>query len=220
MTNEHIEKLIDALNKGLLKKYIFRVGLSPRVEYARVWTEDPQGKVSNEGSYEFYFLKSETGKFFGAVLDMYNDLHVFLKKSFRGKGHLAMAMQNVILPHLHQKDGRTKQRVTFTDPEIGHYCERNWGFTITGLGEATRDLTTFTGFPPITYERRPLNREDFSVIKQRIDKARNYLVMVKEQVEASIGKSNTDLDSLISDLVWLDDEILSRIEDVQGQIDA
>lgn len=220
MTNEHIEKLIDALNKGRLKERIFRVGLSPRVEYARVWTEDPQGKVCNEGSYEFYFLKSETGRFIGAVLDMHNDLHVFLKKSFRGKGYLATAMQNVILPHLHQKDGRNKQRVTFTDPDIGRYCEKNWGFTITGPEEATRDLATFAEFPPVSYERRPLNHEDFSLIKQRIDKARNYLVMVKEQVETAIGISNADLDSLISDLVWLDDEMLSLIEDVQGQLNT
>jgi hypothetical protein len=50
MTHEGIEKLIDALTSGELRGRIFLSKLSERVDFARVWLEEPRGNIANEGS--------------------------------------------------------------------------------------------------------------------------------------------------------------------------
>ena len=99
MTNESIERLIDALNAHEMRDRIFRASLSASVEYAKVWLNEPKGVAGNEGSYEFFFIKNETGVYVAAVLDMYNDLHVFVKEAYRRKGYLTRSLsENSLIP--------------------------------------------------------------------------------------------------------------------------
>src|SRR5713101_144734 len=151
MKNRQIAKLIDDVNAGQMADRIFRTKLAPTVEYALVWLNEPN--VGNEGSYEFYFVLNDDGLIVAAVYDMHDrpglcapdDLHAFVKKANRKKGHLSKALNDVILPYLYQQ-GRTQQEVTFENPKNGDYCERNWGFSITGPTSAKKDLTTFAGY--------------------------------------------------------------------------
>ena len=216
MTNESIERLIDALNAHEMRDRIFRASLSASVEYAKVWLNEPKGVAGNEGSYEFFFIKNETGVYVAAVLDMYNDLHVFVKEAYRRKGYLTRAMKEVILPKLYQ-NGRTRQAVTFEDPLMARYCAKNWGFSITIDSSAEKDLSVFAHLPAIKAKGQEITREDFAQIKVKINRAQLYLTMIKEQLEIAYGQcSETYLEDLIHDLAYLDDKILSFIEEKQG----
>lgn len=212
MTDENIERLIDALNAHEMRDRIFLAALSEHVDFAKVWI----GSVGNENSYDFFFIKSNDGTYVAAVLDMTRDLHVFVKETHRKQGHLCRAMKDVILPKLYQ-DGRKHQTVTFDNPGIGAYCERRWGFRVTGDKSAELDLSTFAAHPSIAAKGYNLSREDFSEIKVKINQARVCLTMVKEQLQVAYGDcDDVYLDQLISDIFPLDDDILALIESKQG----
>src|SRR5688500_5110900 len=104
MTNNQIEKLIDALNTGQMADHIFRVSISPNVDYAFVWIKAPD--INQAPPYHFYFIKNENGIFVAAVLDIYEDLHLFVKEEHRKQGHLCRAMNDSIFPHLRWCRGR------------------------------------------------------------------------------------------------------------------
>ncbi len=207
MTNETIERLIDALNAHKMRDRIFRASLSPAVEYAKVWLHEPKGVAEDERSYEFFFIKNVTGIYVAAVFDAYNDLHVFVKEEYRKKGHLARAMNEVIFPYLYQS-GRGMQEVTFKDPCVGSYCAKNWGFTIISDSFAKKDLSFFADLPAIELKGQECTLEDFEQIEVKINKARLYLTMVREQLTIAYGQpSNGNLEELISDLSFIKDDI-------------
>ena len=149
MTNENIERIIDALNINEINDRIFRASLSEVVDYARVWLDEPKGKTRIEGDYDFFFIKDKaTGFYVAAVLDMQNDLHLFVKKAFLGKDYLPKAMKEVIFPYLYQK-GRKVQCVTFENIRVANYCVRKLGFILTGDLSAEKDLSAFAKLPEI-----------------------------------------------------------------------
>jgi hypothetical protein len=200
MTNDSIECLIDALNANEMADLIFKTSLSLNVDYAKVWTEEPKGLHRDEG-YEFFFIKNETGVYVAAVLDMYNDLHVFVKKAYRKQGYLSKAMNEIILPKLHQ-GGRIKQMITFCRfSEMASYVDKNWGFSIIDNSSAEKDLSIFSDVPQIEAKPQNLTSEDFSQIKVKINKAKGYIAMIKAQLEMAYGECNeTYLQSTIYDL--------------------
>ena len=216
MTDENIERLIDALNAHEMRDRIFLAALTEHVDVAKVWMEQPQGRAGNEGSDDYFFIKNGEGTYVAAVLDMNHDLHVFVKKTHRKQGHLSQAIRTVILPKLYQ-DGRKHQKITFEDPEIGAYCERRWGFRVISDTSAELDLSIFATCPSIAAEGYKLSREDFSEMKVKINKARLYLTMVKEQLQVAFGHCDgVYIDQLIYDISPLDDDILALIESKQG----
>ena len=218
MTNEDIEKLIDSINNEAANDSIFLSVLSQTVDFAKVWTKLPEENIGNESSYPFYFIKSEEGNYVGAVSDMGNDLHVYVKTEHRKKGYLSRAISEVILPHLFQV-GREKQRITFIDPTMGEYVKRNWGFTITGDGAAEKDLSCYKGMPTISHKPRKITYDEFKLIKKKIDRARLYIIMASEHVESMFGKHNdAGLSEYAHDILYLDDEVLNYIEDQQGPL--
>jgi hypothetical protein len=218
MTNESIEGYIDALNRNEFSEHIFRSILSDTVDYAKVWTDEPRGNVVNEGSYNFYFIKNNVGVYVAAVLDMYSDLHVFVKKEYRKKGILSAAMNNVILPHL-SNTGRDKQVVTFEDPNVGNYCVRNWGFALLDDLSAEKNLSGCSSGEQKSLKGYKLHYSDFEKIRAKIGKARLYITMVKEQLEASLGDiPDNDVEYLEQELFNLDDRVLTLIEELQGEL--
>lgn len=210
MKNDSIEQLIDALNRGELREHAFLARLSDVVHFAKVWMEDPKGGIAGEGSYEFFFITNSSPLYVAAVLDMGNDLHVFVKEEHRGKGHLTKAMHEIILPWLFQS-GRRKQRVTFQETDVLDYCVRNWGFSQTANLEAEKDLSVYSENPKITLDHKGLSWESVSGIREKTDRAKLYLQMVREQVELAYG----DCSELYIDMIQQDIESLSdEIEDL------
>lgn len=102
MTHDFIEQLIDSLNKGELRDHVFMAPLSKSVHFAKVWMEEPEGGIVGEGPYEFFFITKESPLYVAAVLDMGNDLHVFVKEEYRGNGYLSRAMHEVVFPWFYQ----------------------------------------------------------------------------------------------------------------------
>ena len=218
MTNENIEDIIDSLNRKDTNDLVFASDLSQAVDISKVWTSLPEGNIGNESSYLFYLVKNIEGIYVAAVLDMENDLHVFVKSDHRKKGYLSRAMNEVILPHLFQ-EGRKSQRITFENPIIGEYVTRNWGFTITGEGVAEKDLSCYENEVKILPKLRKIDREEFKLIKRKIDRARLYLIMASEHVESICGKGkDAELGKLAHDILWLDDGVLNFIEKQQGPL--
>jgi hypothetical protein len=216
MTNEDIEGLIDSLNEKKSQELIFMSELTKTVDYAKVWTREPRGE-GGDGSFSFYFIKNEYGIYVAAVSDMYKDLHVFVKESHRKRGHLSKAMNEAILPHLFSEE-RDVQEITFRDPEIGGYVVRNWGFTLTSDTTARKDLSYFAGNGVAPMVRK-VSIEEFSLIKEKIYKARMYLIMAAEHLESMLGKGNdADLREYASDVYALDDVVQSYIEKQQGSL--
>lgn len=219
MRNERLEELIDALNRGEMKDLVFRAKLSSSVEYARVWTSEPVGNHCNEGSCPFYFLIGEDGKIIGAVLDMYCDLHVFVKEENRGQGHLTRALHSVILPHIHERSpNRKRQDLTFQDPEVARRYAKHWGFTMTGETSATKNLADVVDTSFVAFKGRVVTHEEFRLMRGRIDKARLQLTIIQEQLNMSCGSAPQILDSYITDIGNLDDDILNYIEKQQGNL--
>lgn len=219
MTDENIERLIDALNAHEMSDRIYLATLSQKVEYAKVWINDPNGSPGDETPYTFYFIKNDAGIYVAAVLDMVNDVHFFVKNEHRGKGDLEKAMVDVVFPKLFQ-DGRTIQNATFRNSRVGAYCVRKFGFTMTGDLTAEKDLSVFSNAPAIFVIRKNININEFEEIKSNINKEKSYLYRVKEKLELAYGGcEDTFVNDMISDLYDLDDNVLDYIESQQGRLE-
>lgn len=213
MTHEDLEKLIDARNGGHLRDRIFAAPLSATVDFAKVWTKEPLGKAFNEGSLDFYFVKDDHAVWVAAVLDMVNDLHVYVKPEHRRQGHLTKAMTGTVLPWLHQA-GRTVQQVTFQDSDVGDYCVRNWGFTRTGDLTAELDLSKYASVQAMKIGGSRFTHEDIADIRIKLNRAKLYLRMVKEKVEVAYGGAeDLSLELLMCDISRVDDEILDFLDE-------
>jgi len=125
MTEREIRKYIDRLNNGKASESIFTRPISKTVEVAKVWPEQPKmtdSIIGNFGSYRFFFIKNESDKYIGAVLDMYQDLHWYIVPKSRKQGYLTTALKESILPYLFY-DEREVQRITIEKGTIG---EKNY----------------------------------------------------------------------------------------------
>lgn len=125
MRDKEIRKYIDKLNNGKAGESIFVRQISKTVVVAKVWTEQPKmtdNIIGNFGSYRFFFIKNDLGKYVGAVLDMYQDLHWYIIPEKRKQGYLTTALKESILPYLFY-DERDIQRITIDKNAIG---EKNY----------------------------------------------------------------------------------------------
>ena len=212
MTHEDLERFIDAMNAKQLRDRIFSAPLTTTVDFAKVWTKEPLGKAFNEGSYDFYFIKDSLGNYVAAVFDMVEDLHVFVKESHRRQGHLTTSMKTTVFPKFCH-DGRGTQKVTFEDSAVGEYCVRNWGFVRTSDSTAELDLSTYATFPPIALAGARFSHEDMADIREKLNRSKLYLKMVREKIELSYGVTDDlSLNALIDEIFHLDDEIECFLE--------
>jgi hypothetical protein len=115
MTNKEISKYINRLNLKKGSETIFCREISDNVIIAKVWPKQPKLSDSINGnfsSYNFFFIRNDFGKYIGAVLDMYSDLHWFISPKFRKQGFLTNAMKQSILPYIFYN--REKQQITIS----------------------------------------------------------------------------------------------------------
>ncbi|WP_146165940.1 hypothetical protein [Stenotrophobium rhamnosiphilum] len=213
MTNDQIENLIDELNAQRLGDRIFLASLSRAVDRAKVWLNEPQGVAGFEGVREFFFIKNDEGLYVAAIEDFEYDLHAFVKPAYRRQGHLSRAMKITILPKLFQ-DGRAIQKITFNDPYVAEYCVRNWGFSVTGEKTAEIDLSVYSAWQEIAPIRAPLSWDDYhSGIKVKLNRARLYLEMIKDQLDMAYGRDGSScIERYIRDLECLGGEVQDLIQ--------
>jgi altronate dehydratase len=88
LTDKHIIKLINNLNRNPNFKDCIKVGISSNVELAHIWYNS---EFSDRHVSYTYFLIKENNKYIGAVLDMTHDLHWVVLPKHRKKGYLTTA---------------------------------------------------------------------------------------------------------------------------------
>jgi len=149
---------------------------------------------------------------------MHNDLHVFVKKSYRGNGYLTRALHEVILPKLFQ-DGRRKQTVTFKDSIGRNHCTKNLGFLMINESTAEKDLSCYSNAPKIRQVPGKISEKEFEQFKIKINHSKALLEMIKDKLVITYGDcEGIYLTDLIHDIIWLDDKILNFIEKKQGRL--
>lgn len=181
MENEKLEQIIDAVNDGTGKDWIFLRPLMTNVSIARVWTIYPNGNIAYDSGYIFYFIHAESGQCVATISDMGpSNLHVYVKESHRRLGLMTRALHDVVLPHLFL-GGRKEQKATF-ESEAARGLLEKVGFSIMDKGNAVipKDRVPSVEFPeigtvPFTEERR-------DALEIRVRTAAGLLCMASEEL--------------------------------------
>ena len=115
MTANQLQSFINKLNKGTYHKTIFKHQISKEVDFAKVWQSQSTKEVQ---PFKFFFIKNDA-EYVSTVLLKHNDLHWYVTPKYRGKGYLTNALKNSILPFIFDEFGKSEQRITITESEIG-----------------------------------------------------------------------------------------------------
>jgi hypothetical protein len=227
MRNQEISAYIAKLNNGTGKETIFTRPLSKNVDLGKVWEKLPKPTdeiISNSGPYTIFFIKSDDGKYVGAVLDMYNDLHWFIKPLFRKKGYLSKALKSTILPYLFYE--REEQKVTIDINQIGEHNYSNSKRVVELLGfkkiETDRQEEVYvlskTDFDwsneLLEEENSKIGRERIDVLRKRAYYAANLLWMIQNELETKYGDCN-ELDEVVKEArnyTWKIEDLLFEYE--------
>ena len=164
MREEEIKSYIDRLNKNDFEETIFLRQINKNVDLARVWEKEPElnDRIGTEiPSYQFFFIRNESGKYVGAVLDMRRDLHWFILEEERKKGHLTKSLKEAIIPYLFYDEEyeRKKQRITI-EYGIGEINYKN-----------SRKVAESLGFKPINESETEfeLDKDEFDWQYENLD---------------------------------------------------
>lgn len=126
MRETEMQKLIDDLNSGELKKIVHSQELTKNVIFANVWDEKPHDESKLVDGYEyrsFYLIKKSTGDFIGLIYLMENDLHWYLNMESRGNGCMTQVLKNTVIPHLLNYRNRIKISIDFESCEFAKKSE-------------------------------------------------------------------------------------------------
>lgn len=109
MTNTDIVKLINQLNQCSSDNQflLYKFGISSNVEFSKVWDKKFDTPLH-------FFLIKDGADYVGAVNVLSNDLHWYILKEHRKKGHLTKALKNYILPYLFEVQGIEVQKISIT----------------------------------------------------------------------------------------------------------
>jgi RimJ/RimL family protein N-acetyltransferase len=211
MTNDTISKLIDNLNKKKTNNLIHLRQLSENVFFSKAWLNKPKPNdriTYNDYGYQMYFITTPDNKFIGAVLDMYNDLHWFIKPRYRKKGYLTDALRNTILYHL--LFDRPYQRITI-DINQSHFSESknvaiSLGFVKTPKQDKFASTIEFklskrkySKLISTQGQNGILSEERFISIKREINYHTRSLQLLNDEIRMILGHSNqtSDMDRII-----------------------
>ena len=191
MTEEEIVGVIEAVNAGSAGDHVFAYRLKGNVSLARVWTTNPKTRRIDVQGNDFYLVHdAENGQCIGAVLDMQEDLHAFLKPEFRRKGIMSRSLREIILPHIFSK-GRTLQKITFRD-ERGRLFAEKLGFVITDDTTAQVAATSAgtTDFPKTVHAG--LDRACIDTLCERLLDAACSIRKVRDELAIKMGGELSD----------------------------
>ncbi len=207
MDNSTIEKHIQSLNLGNYEDHIFLRQLTREVFYAKVWDPLPEETTSTDSAFLMYFIRNAT-EFVGAVVDMgKRDLHWFVSPKHRKQGYLTTAMTEVILPHLFES--RDTQSVTFDGADTTEHKNNSMnvaramgfnykddGYKISKLDvKPFSEVELFNGLKP--------NEKRLAEMKIRLNRAKNYLYAVEDEVFMATGVelNTSDIASKVTDKI-------------------
>jgi hypothetical protein len=190
MTNETIERIIDAVNAGTAADWIFTRPIAGNVSFGIVWPHEPEGKSVDESGYDFYFVYEPAGECVAAVLDMVCDLHVFTKERWRRQGIMTTALREIVLPHIFSK-GRTCQEVTFESEQARGLLQK-LGFK---FADSTHASALPEDFPRVEFPARAprrLSKGRVEVIERRLSKAAALARMVRDEIDGALDETLRD----------------------------
>lgn len=211
MSEETLKRLIHAFNRKKLPKWSTIRVLDATVELAYVWRAARMGLDSPSRPDTVYFVLSE-GRAVGAVYEMGDtDLHWYMLKSHRGKGHLARALAEIILPHVFA-DGRESQRVTVeTTENAGYVQKRGFKKVDEGVFEMQKSAVASARVP--LGKNVPLTPKEVEEMKSRLHEARRLIMSVHSALLSRYGKDPLSLKkyacgvgSMIPDLRFINDD--------------
>jgi hypothetical protein len=108
------------MNRGGSKN-IYKREIGLNVDMAKVWEKRALKKgltFHDCYSRDVYFIRNEKNKYIGAVYDMGHDLHWYIQKSYRKKGYLTKAMNDIILPFLFNYKSLSTLNITINKNDI------------------------------------------------------------------------------------------------------
>ncbi|MBY0260774.1 MAG: hypothetical protein K2Q20_00420 [Phycisphaerales bacterium] len=194
MTEETLCGLIHAFNARRLPEPHALRTLSPSVVLGYVWLESPTRREGTAKSDRLYFIVSER-RCVGVVLDMGEEnLHWYVLPEHRKKGHLALALEEYILPHLFG-DGRESQSVTVNSEENAAYALK------VGFGRIAENRHVRIATPDDA-NKYPLGKdalltlEERDAIKARLRQAAALVMSVHEKLECSFDYDALNLEGL------------------------
>lgn len=224
MTEREIRMYIDRLNNGKASESIFTRQISKNVEVAKVWKRQPKMTdqiVGNFGSYRFFFIKNESNKYIGAVLDMGHDLHWYIIPKSRKQGYLTTALKESILPYLFY-DERESQKISIEKNEIG---EKNYlnskgvalklGFKAINATETEFELnqTDFNWDNENFHEiNSQINSERFNELRKKAFYAYKILYKISDELLMTINddKELKEVADEVQKFIW-------KIEDLEWE---
>jgi hypothetical protein len=178
--------------------------------------------IGNFCSFRFFFIKDESSKYIGAVLDMCHDLHWYVVPKSRKLGYLTDALKKSILPYLFCNE-RVVQKITIKKNAIG---ERNYlnsksvalklGFKATNEEETEFELKQtdynwdINNLKEINSE---INSERYEQLRKRVFYAYKILCQISDELQMSV---NDELDlkvvaNKVRDYTW-------KIEDLEWKL--
>lgn len=229
MTERDIRKYINRLNNGKYVESIFTRQISANVDVAKVWSEQPKVSdriIGNFDSYRFFFIKNASGRYIGAVLDMYeqHDLHWYMMPRYRKKGYLSKALKGSILPYIFN-DGREFQRITIERDFNGeqNYLDSkgvatNLGFKLVKDSETdfilTRDDFDWSN-ENLKEVNTPVSSERFELLRQRAYFAYKSLFKISDELLMS-----TDDDKNLRKVAEDVKQYTWKIQDIEWEQDV
>lgn len=187
MKESQIQSFLNKLNNNKYSKTIFKHQIGVNVDYAKVWESITS---TQQKPYSFFFIKSNN-RYIGAVLDMYNDLHWYMSPNYRGKGHLTIALKEVILPYIFDGLERDSQIISITESQIGPTNYKN-----------SIKVALSVGFKKLEGDKLELSFEDL------------YKAFDETKVIFN-GLSDKEVDTINNELVF----IAKRLNQINAQID-
>jgi len=224
MTEKEIRKYIDRLNSGKGLESIFTRPISRTVEVSKVWPAQPKTTDSIIGglitSYRFFFIKNTLDDYVGAILDMNNDLHWYIKPIHRKKGHLTKALNESVLPFLFYEE-RERQRITI-QKGIGkdNYTNSKNVAVKLGFKPINEDHTEFLlektdfnwEYENLIEQVKPIDSERIEVLRKRVNYVSKVLSKVSDELQIAYNedKNLSEVSSNVKSYVW-------KMEDLQLQ---
>ena len=192
MTASQLQLFVNKLNKGTYHKTIFKHQISKEVDFAKVWQSQNTIEVQ---PFNFFFFKNDT-EYVGAVLLMCNDLHWFVTPKQRGKGYLTNALRNTILPYIFDEFGKSEQRITITESEIGKENYKhsskvalNVGFKkLDDINFVLKDTDVTTLYDGVDRVYSGLNSVEITAMKKELNTIAKRLHQINIQLENAFGR--------------------------------
>jgi len=211
MTNDDLAGVIERVREGTaFENNIYIRSLLGNVALARVWFPDSSWGYPSEFGYSFYLVYSDAVCVAAFLWMGSDDLHVFVKEEFRGRGIMSNAMRNIILPHLFlTHETMTEQHAQFSAPESKRLLEQV-GFAVVDETHAVfrKDQCAVVDFPTLIPKALPDKR------KQELQKRFGYMAAMVEMTRFEL-ESLDAAPQFCENLEYLRSQLRDHVTDME-----